>query len=200
MSPTVPCACGNPSVGGNTVHRAPPEFCYITVIKGFDDVGHPVDAVVELPALPAQYSPVAALVNFPVLQGPPQPNLLDDTTEFMSLGGQLDGEQAFPQSWSDDLRKLRRDLLSEEIHEYFDGEDRSNLTEIVDGLLDIVVIAWGTLLAYVGPVKAKAAAAEVARSNLSKVDGSLGPIVRREDGKLLKPQGWTAPDIAGAIR
>lgn len=196
MSPTVPCACGNPSVGGNTVHRAPPEFCYITVIRGFDDVGHPVDVVVELPAYA---SPVAALVNFPVLQGPPQPNLLDDTTKFMSLGGQLDGEQTFPQSWSDDLRKLRRDLLSEEIHEYFDGEDRSDLTEIVDGLLDIVVIAWGTLLAYVGPVKAKAAAAEVARSNLSKVDGTLGPIVRREDGKLLKPEGFQPPDIEKAI-
>lgn len=124
--------------------------------------------------------------------------LLTGTTEFMRLGGQLANPEFDPQ-WEADSRKLRRNLINEEITEYFDGEDQGNLVEIVDGLLDIIVIAWGTLLAYVGEDKANAAAAEVVRSNLSKVDGSLGPIVRREDGKLLKPEGWTPPDIKGAI-
>lgn len=125
-------------------------------------------------------------------------NLLDGTTEFMRLGGQL-VEPSFPMNKFEDLRKLRRNLLKEELNEYLNGEDQSDLVETVDGLLDVIVIAWGTLLAYVGEEKARAAAAEVVRSNLSKVDGSLGPIQRRGDGKIIKPKGWTAPDIARVL-
>jgi predicted HAD superfamily Cof-like phosphohydrolase len=120
-------------------------------------------------------------------------NLLDGTTEFMKLaeqniaGGQFDDP---------DIRQLRVNLLNEEAQEYWRGEKRNDLVEVVDGLLDVIVIAWGTLLAYVGVEKAERAAAEVVRSNLDKVkDG----VVRREDGKILKPAGWRGPDIAGAI-
>lgn len=129
-------------------------------------------------------------------------NLLDATEEFMRLGGQLGTagrSDMWPVNMPEGLRKLRRKLLSEEYEEYIDGEDTDDIVEIVDGLLDVIVIAWGTLLAYIGPEKAKAAAAEVVRSNLSKVDGSLGPVAFRDDGKIVKPQGWTPPDISGAI-
>lgn len=150
-------------------------------------------------------------------------NLLDATTQFHNLaelptavwvrpgdermreGGLAEphtvtGKEPLPPGEMVKLRELRRELLREEYKEYRDGEVANDIVEIVDGLLDTIVIAWGTLLAYVGEGKARAAAAQVARSNLSKVDGSLGPIVRREDGKLLKPEGWTPPDIAGVLR
>lgn len=40
--------------------------------------------------------------------------------------------------------------------------------------------------------------AEVQRSNMAKlVDGKV--VRRTEDGKVLKPAGWTAPDIAGVL-
>lgn len=124
-----------------------------------------------------------------------QPNLLDATETFMWKANQLNTID-----WTDDeVRALRVKLLREEFEEYLDdGEDCDDLVETVDGLLDIIVIAWGSLLAYVGPVRAQAAAAEVARSNLAKVIGPGLPIFR-EDGKVLKPAGWTPPDIAGAI-
>jgi predicted HAD superfamily Cof-like phosphohydrolase len=35
---------------------------------------------------------------------------------------------------------------------------------------------------------------EVARSNLSKISPS-GKVIKREDGKILKPAGWTPPNI-----
>lgn len=130
---------------------------------------------------------------------PETPDLLTGTTEFMQLAEQL-AEPEFPELYHDDLRGLRRDMLAEECTEYCVAEFNGDLVGAVDGLLDIIVIAWGTLLAYVGEDKAKAAAAEVVRSNLSKVDGTLGPIVRREDGKILKPEGWQPPDIAGALQ
>jgi uncharacterized protein YegP (UPF0339 family) len=132
------------------------------------------------------------------------PNLLDGTAEFMRLAKQPAGE------WIHDapspvtanqfleVRELRRALLREEFSEYLGGEANSDLVEIVDGLLDVIVIAWGTLITYIGEDRAKAAAAEVVRSNLDKVIGDGLPIFRG-DGKVLKPEGWTAPDIAGAI-
>ncbi|AEK07531.1 hypothetical protein SEND513_87 [Mycobacterium phage Send513] len=135
-------------------------------------------------------------------------NLLEATAQFHKLAevpidqwiGTESGEGMISYAELQQLRSLRKDLLREEVKEYFDAEDGNDLIEIVDGLLDIIVIAWGTLLSYVGEDRARLAAHEVARSNLSKVDGSLGPIVRRTDGKILKPEGWTGPDILGALQ
>lgn len=106
------------------------------------------------------------------------------------------GDPKLLQGAFDDLRALRIRLIREEFTEYVDGEDKDDLAEIVDGLLDIIVVAWGTLISYIGPKAAKACAREVFTSNLSKVDGSLGPIIRRDsDGKILKPEGWQGPRI-----
>lgn len=124
-------------------------------------------------------------------------NLLDGTTKFMELAGQLPNSE-FPEDNDGPLRSLRRGLICEEMDEYLMAEDVDDLVEVVDGLLDIIVIAWGSLLAYIGEDKAKAAAAEVVRSNLDKVVGDGLPLFR-EDGKVIKPEGWTPPDIAGAI-
>lgn len=122
-------------------------------------------------------------------------NLLSGTTDFMRLAGQL-GEPEFSPLLAEKTRQLRRTLLAEEMQEYRDAEFRNDRVEVVDGLLDVIVVAWGTLLAYVGEEKAKAAANEVVRSNLAKV---IDGVKLRGDGKVIKPEGWQAPDIAGAI-
>lgn len=128
------------------------------------------------------------------------PNLLDGTEQFMVLARQLDTlVDLFGTDWSDKERVLRQVMLKEEFNEYLTAEPLNDPVEILDGLLDIIVIAWGTALKYFGPEKAKAAAREVVRSNLSKVDGTFGPTQFREDGKVVKPEGWTPPDIAGVL-
>jgi predicted HAD superfamily Cof-like phosphohydrolase len=40
-----------------------------------------------------------------------------------------------------------------------------------------------------------AAWAEVARSNLAKIDPATGKVIKRPDGKVLKPEGWTPPAL-----
>ena len=40
---------------------------------------------------------------------------------------------------------------------------------------------------------------EVARSNLAKIDGETGKVLKRNDGKVLKPEGWTPPDIKSIL-
>jgi predicted HAD superfamily Cof-like phosphohydrolase len=37
---------------------------------------------------------------------------------------------------------------------------------------------------------------EVMRTNFAKVDSETGKVRKREDGKVLKPQGWVAPNLA----
>lgn len=120
-------------------------------------------------------------------------NILDGTTEFMRLSGQ--NTEGGEYGWQS-VRELRWRLMNEEYNEYVRAEQADDLVETVDGLLDIIVIAWGSLLSYVGEEKAKAAAYEVVRSNLDKVRGG---VKRRADGKILKPEGWVGPDITGVL-
>jgi predicted HAD superfamily Cof-like phosphohydrolase len=67
-----------------------------------------------------------------------------------------------------------------------------NLAEVIDGLCDIVYVALGAAATF--GVDLDVFFREVQRSNMAKVGGE-----RREDGKRLKPEGWTPPDIEGIL-
>lgn len=123
-------------------------------------------------------------------------NLLDGTTRFMELAGQITA----PEFEDTNIRELREVLMEEEINEYQLAECKDDKVEVLDGLMDIIVIAWGTAITYFGETATKAAAEEVVCSNLSKVNGELGETQKREDGKILKPPGWTPPDIKGVLQ
>jgi predicted HAD superfamily Cof-like phosphohydrolase len=34
---------------------------------------------------------------------------------------------------------------------------------------------------------------------MAKVDPATGKVIKRADGKVLKPEGWTPPDVAAAL-
>jgi predicted HAD superfamily Cof-like phosphohydrolase len=96
---------------------------------------------------------------------------------------------------SKDVRDLRINLLKEEWEEYLEGEATDDLIEIADALADMVYIAYGTAVAY--GIRLDKVFEEVHSSNMSKlVDGK---VIRREDGKILKPAGWTPPDINSVL-
>ena len=83
--------------------------------------------------------------------------------------------------------------ITEEGLEY-DAPNPFDLKEVVDGCADISVVTIGTLIAI--GVDDEPVLEEVDASNLRK----FGPgSYRREDGKWMKPPGWTPPDIMGAI-
>ena len=119
-------------------------------------------------------------------------NIVDATFEFMLDGDQTDGDPHWVEDRSHVGRKLRERLLDEEYSETCFAEMDSNPVEVADGLADVIVIAVGSLFYYFGEWAARAILDEVARSNLDKVVD--GPIFR-EDGKLLKPEGWVGPQI-----
>jgi predicted HAD superfamily Cof-like phosphohydrolase len=41
---------------------------------------------------------------------------------------------------------------------------------------------------------------EVLRTNLAKIDPASGKVIKREDGKVLKPEGWTPPKLADFLK
>jgi predicted HAD superfamily Cof-like phosphohydrolase len=67
------------------------------------------------------------------------------------------------------------------------------LPAIADALADLDYVVEGMRLAC--GIDGAPIAAEVHRANMAKVGGK-----RREDGKHLKPEGWTPPDIKGELK
>jgi NTP pyrophosphatase (non-canonical NTP hydrolase) len=99
-----------------------------------------------------------------------------------------------PDIGSDELIELRIKLLREEVEEYAEAARAGDLVEVLDALADIGYILAGTILNHGMQNIYDDAFNEVHRSNMAKlVDGK---VLRREDGKVMKPQGWTAPQLA----
>lgn len=86
---------------------------------------------------------------------------------------------------------FRLNLLSEEYNETLEAYERGDAEELVDGLIDIVVIAIGTL--ELAGVDVEQAWEEVMRANMSKVRG-VKPGREESNGfDVLKPEGWISP-------
>ncbi len=78
---------------------------------------------------------------------------------------------------------------------HFTSGGNVDLEGVVDGCADISVVTVGTLIAF--GVDDEPVLHEVDQANLRKfAPGSY----MREDGKWMKPPGWTPPDIDGVLR
>lgn len=74
----------------------------------------------------------------------------------------------------------------------------ADLVELADGLMDVTVTTAGA--AASAAIPADACWSAVFRSNMAKVDPVTGKVRRRDDGKVLKPEGWQAPDLRLVLR
>jgi predicted HAD superfamily Cof-like phosphohydrolase len=96
---------------------------------------------------------------------------------------------------SPDTIALRVSLIQEELNEYREAAEARDLVEIADALSDLMYVVLGTYVAHGLQDAAEALFAEVHRSNMSKLDAS-GAVIYRADGKVLKSDRWTPPDLA----
>lgn len=108
----------------------------------------------------------------------------------IAFGQQVQEQPALPNE--KEVRSLRIKLLLEEVQEYLTAEGADDLIGVADALGDIAVIIFGTAAAYGIPLPE--VFDEIHRSNMAKVS-EHGSVIRREDGKILKPEGWTPPNI-----
>lgn len=120
--------------------------------------------------------------------------------EMMVGFGQVEGEDwgahnSQPVSEPEEsIRKLRHELILEEFMEFQDASSQGDLVEVADALGDMMVVIAGTAIAY--NIDLPSVLSEIQRSNLAKIEPETGRVIRREDGKILKPEGWTSPEVA----
>jgi predicted HAD superfamily Cof-like phosphohydrolase len=121
-------------------------------------------------------------------------NWFEDVKDFhKSFNLRVGQTPNFPEDINE--RALRMNLLEEEFNEYIDAEQKLDIVGIADALADVIYIACGTAVSYGIPLDK--VFEEVHRSNMAKlVDGK--PIYR-DDGKVLKPEGWQPPDIKSIL-
>ena len=112
-------------------------------------------------------------------------NPFKDQTEFMLACDQSVCEN------NDKQFKLYHELIAEEFVELNSAVVQGDRIEQLDALIDIMVVTIGAINSM--GADGEGAWNEVMRTNFAKIDSETGKVRKREDGKVLKPEGWTAP-------
>ena len=95
--------------------------------------------------------------------------------------------------FNEEQYKLYTNLIEEEFNELKDAIAAGNLVEQLDALEDILVVTIGAI--HSAGMDGEGGWKEVMKTNFAKIDKDTGKVRKREDGKVLKPVGWTAPDL-----
>ena len=114
-------------------------------------------------------------------------NTFKDQEKFMLACDQTAG------TFNQKQYNLYRDLISEESSELNAAVAQGDQVEQLDALIDILVVTIGAIHSM--GADAEGAWKEVMRTNFAKIDSETGKVRKREDGKVLKPLGWTAPEL-----
>jgi len=88
-------------------------------------------------------------------------------------------------------------LIEEEHQELKEAVENNNVVEQLDALIDILVVTIGAI--HSAGFDGEGAWKEVMKTNFAKIDRETGKVRKREDGKVLKPLGWVAPNLTPFI-
>ena len=89
--------------------------------------------------------------------------------------------------------KMYLNLITEEYKELQAALEANDAKEQLDALLDILVVTIGAI--HSAGMDGEGGWKEVMRTNFAKIDKDTGKVRKREDGKVLKPVGWKAPEL-----
>ena len=115
-----------------------------------------------------------------------------DQSRFMRACNQTVG------AWNEPQFNLYTSLIQEEVDELWAANAAADPKECLDALIDILVVTVGAIHS----MGADGAGAwnEVMRTNFAKIDPATGRVNKREDGKVLKPEGWKPPELEQFIQ
>jgi predicted HAD superfamily Cof-like phosphohydrolase len=111
-------------------------------------------------------------------------NPFRDQEKFMRACEQTVGE------FNEAQYQLYCNLISEEFDELVASKTK---VDDLDALIDILVVTIGAIHSL--GADAEGAWKEVMSTNFAKIDKQTGRVRKREDGKVLKPAGWTPPNL-----
>jgi len=89
-------------------------------------------------------------------------------------------------------------LIEEESQELANAIETHDQVGALDALIDILVVTIGA--AHSMGADVEGAWQEVMRTNMAKIDPETGQVRRREDGKILKPEGWQPPNLETFVK
>ena len=113
--------------------------------------------------------------------------LVEDFME--AMGQEVNAVPTFPE---DEIQRLRLDLIEEELDELHYAIDNKDMVEIADALGDLLYVVYGAGHAF--GIDLDECFKEIHASNMSKL-GPDGNPIKREDGKVLKPDTFFPPDL-----
>ena len=116
-------------------------------------------------------------------------NPFRDQEKFMRACEQTVGE------FNEAQYQLYCNLISEEFNELVASD---NKVDDLDALIDILVVTIGAIHSL--GADAEGAWKEVMSTNFAKIDKQTGRVRKREDGKVLKPAGWTPPNLEPFVK
>ena len=116
-------------------------------------------------------------------------NPFRDQEKFMRACEQTVGE------FNEAQYQLYCNLISEEFNELIASTTK---VDDLDALIDILVVTVGAIHSL--GVDAEGAWKEVMSTNFAKIDKQTGRVRKREDGKVLKPAGWTPPELEQFVK
>jgi predicted HAD superfamily Cof-like phosphohydrolase len=90
----------------------------------------------------------------------------------------------------------RMELLNEEMREAYEAIAKNDPEEFLDALVDLMYFIYGTALVFNYDIDE--AFRRVHEANMHKL-GPDGKVSYREDGKVLKPEGWVAPVLTDLV-
>ena len=106
--------------------------------------------------------------------------------------------QACDQKPSRENAELYFNLIKEEFEEYIVAHRLKDEVEMLDACMDMIWVILG--FCHMKGYNINGAWDEVAKTNLSKIDAKTGKVIRRSDGKILKPEGWKEPNFSKYIK
>ena len=128
----------------------------------------------------------------------PGEDMFDEIAVFMQAGNQKVPEQPVEVFSVADSKFI--DRTADEVRETYEAFYEDNVPEGVDGFLDTAYVAITGAIHIAGVKKARECWEAIMRANTSKIDGTYGETVTDPGtGKILKPEGWKAPDIKGIL-
>ena len=114
-------------------------------------------------------------------------NIFTDQSKFMTAGDQTVDKYNFHQY------NMYVNLINEEVGELQAAIEDEDKVEQLDALIDILVVVTGAIHSL--GADGEGAWNEVMATNFAKIDAETGKVRKREDGKILKPEGWKAPEL-----
>jgi predicted HAD superfamily Cof-like phosphohydrolase len=115
-------------------------------------------------------------------------NMYNDVVRFI---------EACDQKPSSETNELYSRLINEEFTEFCLAKAQEDEVEQLDACMDMIWVILG--FCHMKGYDVTGAWNEVSKSNLCKIDSATGKVIKRHDGKILKPDGWLPPDLSKFI-